>query len=96
MTTQTLEASYEQTLAYALAEGARRRQYQAGEPLAPYPPCYACASPVTGSQLTTTGQAVTTHTIALTPCGHELHLDEQTVTRLADVASQPTVIEETA
>ena len=87
MTAQT--ASYAQLLAYALVEAARLRQYQAGAPLDDYPPCYACGGVVTGCELTTAGQAVLTHTIALTPCGHQLAVDEATVARLADDVPRP-------
>ncbi|MGW0780370.1 hypothetical protein [Streptomyces sp. NPDC002913] len=81
--------TYAQILAYALAEAARRRQYQAGNPLEDYPPCYLCGGAVTGTDLTTAGQAVLTHVIELTPCGHQLPFDEATVARLADDVPRP-------
>ncbi|MDX3329681.1 hypothetical protein PV405_34365 [Streptomyces sp. ME02-6979-3A] len=84
-----MKPTYAQTLAYALAEAARRRQHQAGEPLDDYPPCYLCGGDVAGCELATAGQAVTTHVMVLAPCGHQLPVDETTVARLADDMPRP-------
>lgn len=85
----TTAATYEQILAYALAEAARRRQRQVGAPLDDYPPCFVCGGEVFGCELTTAGRPVLVHVGVLVPCGHTLQVDEQTVAQLANDVPQP-------